>query len=91
MTKHFKVKKTNNGKYQITGTKGYRVILDNKYDAMKHCEFLNNREQLVEQNQEYYTTLKKIKMITEQIKIGTGEIHILELAIKIQKLLEGVL
>ena len=87
----FTVKKTGTGRYQITGTQGYRLILDNRYDAMKHCEFLNNREQLVEQNQEYYTTLKKIKMLTEQIKIGTGEIHILELAIKIQKLLEGVL
>lgn len=89
--KSFTVKETGTGRYQITGTKGYRLVLDNKYDAMKHCEFLNNREQLVEQNQEYYTTLKKIKMLTEQIKIGTGEIHILELAIRIQKLLEGVL
>ena len=87
----FEVKETSNGRYQITGTRGYRLILDNRYDAMKHCEFLNNREQLVEQNQEYYTTLKKIEMLTEQIKIGTGEIHILELAIRIQKLLEGVL
>ena len=86
----FEVKETSK-RYQITGTKGYRLVLDNKYDAMKHCEFLNNREQLVEQNQEYYTILKKIEMLIGQIKKGTGEIHILELAIRIQRLLQEVL
>jgi hypothetical protein len=89
--KNFKVKQTNDGRFQITGTSGYRLVVDNRYDAIKHCQFLNNRERLVEQNQEYYTTLKKIEMLTSQIKKGTGEIHILELAIRIQRLLQEVL
>lgn len=91
----FKLKQTNDNRWQITGTTGYRIVLDNKYDAMKHCEYLNkqvnNCDYLIEQNQEYYTALMKIKMVTEQIHQECGEIHVLELAIKIKNLIKEVM
>ena len=87
----FKVKQTHDGRWQITGTKGYRVVLNNKYDALKHRHYLNRQEHDIEtfrqQNIEYYTTLTKIKMLSEQIQSESGEIHILELAIRIKKLI----
>ena len=91
----FEVKTTKTGKYLITGTKGYRVILNNRYDAIKHCNYLNKQEHELElfrnQNIEYYTTLTKIKMVTDQIHAECGELHILELAIRIKKLIRDAL
>ena len=91
----FKVKTTNNGKFIITGTKGYRLILDNKYDAVKHANYLNRQrdmtEQFRQQNIDYYTCLSKVKMLSEQIQTESGEIHVLELAIRIKKLIRETL
>ena len=93
--KHFKVKQTHDGRYQITGTKGYRVVLNNRFDAEKHCNYLNRQHDMVEQfrkqNLDYYTTLSKIKMLSEQIQTESGEIHILELAIRIKKLIRDAI
>lgn len=93
--KHFKVKQTNDGRYQITGTKGYRVVLNNRFDAEKHCNYLNRQHDMVEQfrkqNLDYYTTLSKIKMVTEQIHRESGELHIVELSIKIKELIRRTL
>ena len=80
----FEVKKTSDGRYRVTGVKGYTLILDNKYDALKHAEYLNHLYRLGEQNQEYYNTLTRIKMLTEQIQRETSELHITELAIRIK-------
>lgn len=95
ITIKFKVKETNTGKYQIIGTKGYRIVVDNKYDALKHCDYLNHREDEIElfrqENIEYYTVLTKIKMLAEQIQHESGEIHILELAIRIKNLIKDAI
>ena len=57
--KKYGVKELQNGNYMITGTKGYRLILNNRYDAVKHAEQLNHLEQDItifrDQNIEYYT------------------------------------
>lgn len=37
----FKVVESDSGNYRITGTSCYKLIINNKYDAKKHCEFLN--------------------------------------------------
>ena len=91
----FTVKKTSDGRYQITGTKGYRIVVDNKYDAQKHANFLNRQEDMVDQfrtqNIEYYNTLTKIKMLTDQIHRESGELHVIELAIKIRNLIRETL
>ena len=91
----FEVKQTNNGKFIITGTKGYRLILDNKYDAMKHCNYLNRQhdmtEQFRQQNIDYYTCLSKVKMLSEQIQTESGELHVLQLAIQIKQLIREAL
>ena len=81
----FEVKKTSDGRYRIHGVKGYTLIVDNKYDALKHAEYLNHLYRLSEQNKEYYTRLQKILMLTEQIQRETSELHITELAIRIKK------
>lgn len=90
----FRVKETN-GKYQILGVNGYTLILNNKFDAEKHCNYLNRRENLVckfrEQNIDYYNTLTQIKMITEQIHRESSELHIVELSIRIKELVRKVL
>ncbi len=91
----FKVKETHTGKFQIIGTKGYKIILDNRHDALKHCDYLNQKEDEIDlfrqENIEYYTVLTKIKMLAEQIQQESGEIHILELAIRIKKLIREAL
>ena len=81
----FEVKKTSDGRYRVTGVKGYALILDNKYDAMKHAEYLNHLYHMSEQNKEYYNRLNRILMLTEQIQRETSELHITELAIRIKK------
>ena len=95
MEPEFKVKQTNDGRYQITGTKGYRVVLNNKFDCEKHCNYLNRQEEQVkqfrEQNIKYYTVLSQIKMITDQIYRESGELHIVECAIKIRELIRRIL
>ena len=80
----FEVKKTSDGRYRVTGVKGYTLILDNKYDALKHAEYLNHLYRLSEQNKEYYNRLNRIQMLTEQIQRETSELHITELAIRIK-------
>ena len=91
----FSVRETSSGKFQITGTIGYRLVLDNRHDAEKHCRYLNNKEDFldkyIEQNVEYFNTLTKIKMLVEQIQVESGELHVLELAIRIKKLIQEVL
>ena len=93
--KKYGVKELQNGNYMITGTKGYRIIVNNRYDAVKHSEELNRMGQDItifrDQNIEYYTALSKVKMIAEQIQTESGEIHILELAIRIKKLINEAL
>ena len=87
----FEVKQTSNGKFMISGTKGYTIRVDNRFDAIKHANYLNRQDELVEQfrqqNIEYYTVLTKIKMLTDQIHRQSGELHVVELAIKIRKLI----
>lgn len=91
----FSVRETSSGKFQITGTIGYRLVLDNRHDAEKHCRYLNNKEDFldkyIEQNVEYFNTLTKIKMLVEQIQVESGELHVLELAIRIKKLIQEVI
>ena len=81
----FEVKKTSDGRYRIHGVKDYTLIVDNKYDALKHAEYLNHLYKLCEQNKEYYNRLNRIQMLTEQIQRETSELHITELAIRIKK------
>jgi len=81
----FDVTTTSDGRYRVTGVKGYALILDNKYDAMKHAEYLNHLYNMSKQNKNYYNTLTRIKMLTEQIQRETSELHITELAIRIKK------
>lgn len=80
----FEVKKTSDGRYRIHGVKDYTLILDNKYDALKHAEYLNHLYRLGEQNKDYYNTLTRIKMLSEQIQRETSELHITEIAIRIK-------
>ena len=91
----FEVKQTSDNRWQVTGTRGYRVVLDNRFDAEKHCNYLNRQEDMLtqfrEQNITYYTCLSKAKMLSEQIQTESGEIHILELAIRIKKLINEAL
>ena len=86
----FEVKKTSDGRYRITGVKGYTLIVDNKYDAMKHADYLNHLYHMSEQNKEYYNRLNRIQMLTEQIQRETSELHITELAIRIKKEIQGI-
>ena len=87
----FEVKQTSDNRWQVTGTRGYRVVLDNRFDAEKHCNYLNRQEDMLtqfrEQNITYYTCLSKVKMLSEQIQSESSEIHILELAIRIKKMI----
>ena len=80
----FEVKKTSDGRYRMHGVKGYTLILDNKYDAMKHAEYLNHLYHMSEQNKEYYNKLNRRQMLTEQIHRETSELHITEIAIRIK-------
>ena len=87
----FTVKTTSDGKHQITGVKGYTLKMDNRFDAEKHCNYLNRQEEqlnkYIRQNTEYYTVLTKIKMLTDRIHRESGELHVVELAIQIRKLI----
>ena len=91
----FEVKQTHNGKWQITGTRGYRIVVNNRFDAEKHCNYLNRQldivEQFREQNIDYYTLLSQIKMLSEQIHRESGELHIVECSIKIKELIRRTL
>lgn len=93
--KKYGVKELQNGNYMITGTKGYRIIVNNRYDAVKHSEELNHLEQDItifrDQNIEYYTSLSKVKMLAEQIQSESGELHVLQLAIQIKNLIQETL
>ena len=80
----FDVTTTSDGRYRIHGVKGYTLILDNKYDALKHAEYLNHLYHMSEQNKEYYNRLNRIQMLTEQIQRETSELHITEIAIRIK-------
>ena len=84
-----------NGKYSVVGFDGFSIRCDNRFDAEKLSGYLNGQDQLVrdyrERWTEYYTVLKKIKFIVDDIHQSTGEIHILEKAIKIKELLREVL
>ena len=86
---------TRNGKYSVTGFDGFSIHCDNRFDADSLCGYLNGQDRLVEDYRgkyiRLYTVLKKIKFIVDDIHQGTGEIHILEKAIKIKQLLKEVL
>ena len=69
----FDVTSTSDGRYRV-----------NKYDALKHAEYLNHLYRLGEQNKDYYNTLTRIKMLSEQIQRETSELHITEIAIRIK-------
>lgn len=77
------------------GEWNHSVIFTNKIDATRHCEWLNNKDtsfnKCIEQNTEYYTCLKKIKMIVESIGEFTSEIYTLEKLIQIKNLLKEVM
>lgn len=91
MSEKFKVV-DRNGKYQVTGFPGFSIRCDNRFDADQLCAYLNGQDQLIseyrERWSEYYTVLKKISFIVDDIHQSTGEIHILEKAIKIKNLLK---
>ena len=84
-----------NGKYSVTGFDGFSIKVDNRFDAVQLCGYLNGQDQLVNDYRErwisYYTVLTKIRFIVDDIHKSSGEIHILEKAIKIKNLLKGVL
>ena len=69
--------------------------MDNRFDAEKHCNYLNRQVKLTDkfrqQNIEYYTILSKIKMLTDQIHRESGELHVIELAIRIRELIRETL
>lgn len=87
--------KERNGKYSVTGFDGFSIRCDNRFDAVQLCSYLNGQDQLItdyrKQNVEYYTVLTKIRFVVEDIHQGTGELHILEKAIRIKELLKEVL
>lgn len=84
-----------NGKYSVTGFDGFSIRCDNRFDAEKLSSYLNGQDRLLtnyrEQNIQYYTVLSKIGFIVDDIHQCTGELHILEKAIKIRDLLKEVL
>ena len=87
--------KERNGKYSVSGFDGFSIRCDNRFDAVQLCSYLNGQDQLItdyrKQNVEYYTVLSKIKFIVEDIHQSSGELHILEKAIRIKELLKEVL
>lgn len=93
--KYFKVTKTDTGNYRITGVSGYKLVLSNRFDAERHCNYLNRREEycrkLKKQNIEYNVKLTMIKQLIEQLQRECGEIHILDLAIRIKRVIREVL
>ena len=84
-----------NGKYSVVGFDGFSIRCDNRFDADQLCGYLNGQDKLVVEYRErwtqYYTVLTKIKFIVDDIHQSTGELHILEKAIKIRDLLKEVL
>lgn len=95
MSKFSVIKSDHGKKFTVTGFNGFKVSLNNKHDAYCLCGYLNRNDELMQQeiskNVEYYNVLTEIKRLVEKIQYGTGEIHILELAIKIKNLLKEVL
>ena len=87
--------KERNGKYSVTGFDGFSIQVNNKFDAVQLCNYSNGQDQLVSEYRqrwtEYYTVLTKINFIVDDIHQSTGELHILEKAIKIKNLLKEVL
>ena len=84
-----------NGKYTVTGFDGFSIRCDNRFDADQLAAYLNGQDQLVNDYRErwisYYTVLTKIRFVVDDIHKSSGEIHILEKAIKIKNLLKEVL
>ena len=84
-----------NGKYSVVGFDGFSIRCDNRFDADQLAAYLNGQDQLVNDYRErwisYYTVLTKIRFVVEDIHQCTGELHILEKAIKIKNLLKEVL
>lgn len=84
-----------NGKYSVVGFDGFSIRCDNRFDANQLCGYLNGQDSLVDDYRDryirYHTVLTKIKFVVEDIHQSTGELHILEKAIKIKNLLKEVL
>lgn len=94
--KYFKVTKTDTGNYRITGVSGYQLILSNRFDAERHCNYLNRREEycrkLKKQNIGYNVRLKQIWDLVEQLQMECGyELRVLDLAIRIKRLIRELL
>ena len=94
MSEKFTVVKKENG-FQIRGVDGYQLLMSNRFDAEKHCEYLNQQEdiknELLEDTIKYYTCLKKIKFLVDVIHQECGELNVLEKCIQIKNLLKEVL
>ena len=84
--------------YRIQDSQGemnYKLIFNNRHDAVMHCQYLNQQYNIItllkQENKEYKSNLLKIKEIIEQIHRESGELHIVELSIKIKELIRRVL
>lgn len=81
--------------FRVSGFNNFSVTVNNKFDAVQLCGYLNGQDQLVndyrERWTEYYTVLTKIRFIVDSIHQECGELHILEKCIQIKKLLKEVL
>lgn len=91
----FKVVESDSGNYRITGVIGYQLILSNRFDAERHCNYLNRREEycrkLKKQNIGYNVRLKQIWDLVEQLQMECGELRVLDLAIRIKRLIRELL
>ena len=61
----FEVKKTSDGRYRVTGVKGYTLIWDNKYDALKHAEYGKTTMIPLTEKHEYITYMEIYDKIEE--------------------------
>ena len=84
-----------NGKYSVTGFDGFSIKVDNRFDAVQLCGYLNGQDKLISDYRnryiEYYTALKSIQFVVDSIHRETGELHIVEKCIRIKELLKEVI
>lgn len=93
LKKMYNIRRTHNGRYQITGLRKHTLILDNKHDAWKHAEYLNNKQEELDRYIKYHidSTNKEYKIheLTRRIKQTTNNPHVLELTMTLQDILEN--
>lgn len=92
----FKVVESDSGNYRITGVRGYQLMLSNRFDAERHCNYLNRREEycrkLKKQNIGCNVRLEQIWDLVEQLQMECGyELRVLDLAIRIKRLVRELL